>query len=221
MNALRTHSRARFWAQAASFGALWGGVEITLGAFIHTMRIPFSGVLLAAFGAAILVAQRQIVPMRGLSLATGAVAALCKSMSPGGVILGPMVGILSEAMAVEFALLFAPRARVGALLAGCLAASVTVLHQVLSLWVYYGGRILDLLFEAVSKVGQLGGTGTDAGWWAVGLLGNLIIAVGAAGGLLGWYLGKDVERIVNPGPVATLSTRAVGSALGSEVTDEG
>lgn len=72
-------------------------MEITLGSFLHTLRLPFSGTSLAAVSAALLVAQRQMLPRRGLSLTTGIVAAVCKSVSPGGVIFGPMVGITVEA----------------------------------------------------------------------------------------------------------------------------
>ncbi len=221
MSANDKNTRARFWAQAAAFGALWGGVEITIGAFIHTVRIPFSGALLAAFGVAILVAQRQVVPMRGLSLATGAVAALCKSMSPGGVILGPMVGILSEALAVELALMVAPRASVSALLAGLLAASTTVLHQLLSLWAYYGGRVLDLLFEALDKVGSLAAGGSATGWWAAGVMGGVIMLLGAVGGLLGWRLGRDVRRIMDPVVLSSEDAIGISSPIGAEVVDEG
>lgn len=220
MSSPTQNKRARFWAQAAAFGALWGGVEITLGAFIHTVRIPFSGALLAAFGTAILVAQRQVVPMRGLSLATGAVAALCKSMSPGGVILGPMLGILSEALAVELALLLAPRSSVSALLAGVLAASATVLHQLFSLWLYYGGGVLELIIEALRKVGQLAGSGSHAGWWAACALGMVIVALGGAGGLIGRHLGRDARTILEPHRASSVSSAKVSGALGVEVADE-
>jgi hypothetical protein len=114
--------RIRFWAYVTAFGAAWGAFEITVGAFLHALRIPFDGTFLASVSAAFLVAQRQVLPARGASLATGAVAALCKSISPGGMILGPMVAILVESALVEFALLAAPRARTTTMLAGALAA---------------------------------------------------------------------------------------------------
>ncbi len=188
--------RARFWAQVAAFGALWGALEITLGSFLHALRLPLAGAVLAGLGAAILVAQRQLLPRRGASLATGAVAALCKSISPGGIILGPMVGILGEALAVELILLAAPRSVWTAPLAGAMAAVTTLIHQVFSLWFYYGGSAIELLRRALDGAGEALGLAPDAGWWAVAALAATIALLGAAGGMLGWWLGRDAQRLL-------------------------
>jgi hypothetical protein len=181
----------RFWARAAAFGALWGSVEVTLGSFLNSLRFPFAaGVLLASIGALLLVAARQISPQPGSSLAIGAVAALCKSISPGGIILGPMIGIVTEALLVEIALLAAPRARTTAALGGALAAlwaiSQTLLHKV----VLYGADILVLYLALARRAGAWLGLPDGAGWWALGGLVFLVAAAGATGGLLGRSIGR-------------------------------
>lgn len=202
MNATLSHGpRARptrFWSTAAAFGALWGAVEITLGSFLHTLKLPFSGALLAAIGAGLLVAERQILPARGLSAATAVLAALCKSLSPGGVILGPMVGISVEGLLVEVALLAAPRFVGTAALAGGLTALWAVFQKVIVQILLYGATVLDLYRAVLDKAGEwLGHAG--AGWGLAAALLGIVAALGAAGGAIGWRVGRDARRSLEVG----------------------
>ena len=79
------------------FGTLWGVVEIGLGSVLHAIRMPLSGLLLAALGLVILLIGRLFVPRRGASLFIGVVAMLLKLFSIGSVVAGPMIGIMVEA----------------------------------------------------------------------------------------------------------------------------
>jgi hypothetical protein len=182
-----------FWSTAAAFGALWGTVEITLGSFLHTLRVPFTGAILASIGAALLVAQRQVAPARGLSLATAIIAALCKSLSPGGAILGPMIGISVEGLLVEVALLGMPRFVGSAVLAGALAAMWAVFQKVLMQFVLYGGTAIEVYKAVLKRAGEWLGR-ADAGWWIAAVLLAIIAAIGAAGSVLGWRVGRDASR---------------------------
>lgn len=184
----------RFWPYVAAFGALWGAAEVTLGSFLHTLRMPFTGVLLASAGACLLVAQRQVLPRRGAALATGVVAALCKSMSPGGAILGPMLGILAEALLVELALMPAPRSVVAAVLAGALAATWAAFQKLVMQILFYGGSVIDLYMSLLRQTAAVLGVPGDAGWSALGGLLGGIAAVGAAAGVLGWRVGREGMR---------------------------
>ncbi len=179
-----------FWPCAAAFGALWGLSETTVGAFLHALHLPFTGVLMASVGAGLLVAQRQAMPRRGLSLATGIVAAACKSMSPGGVILGPMAGILAESVLVEMALLPAPRWLVTALLAGALSALWAAFQKILTHYLLYGGTVLELYLSLLRQAGRMAGIPDSAGW---PLLGGLLLCIGAVGAL-GGGLGRRIGR---------------------------
>jgi hypothetical protein len=184
----------RFWGMVAGFGALWGALEITVGTFLHALKLPFGGTAMAAVAVALLVAQRQLLPQRGLSLATGVVTAICKSVSPGGVILGPMIGITVEALLVELALLIAPRSRVGAFFAGALAICWATFQKVISHYVYFGGSILDLYVALVEQGARLLGLSPEGGWR---LLGGLVLALMTAGGLVALWargVGQQVAR---------------------------
>jgi len=188
-----------FWATAAAFGALWGTVEITLGSFLHTLKLPFSGALLASLGAALLVAQRQVAPARGLSVATACIAALCKSLSPGGVILGPMLGIGVEGLLVELALLASPKFVGSAALGGMLAAVWAVFQKVLVQFLLYGATAVELYGAVLKKAGEWLGH-ADAGWWIAAALVGVLALIGAVGGLLGWRVGRDAARELEVSP---------------------
>jgi len=144
-------------------------------------------------GAALLIAQRQVVPKRGLSIATAFVAALCKSLSPGGIILGPMIGITAEGLLVELVLLVSSRWIGCAILAGMLAAIWTVFHKLLSGFVFYGTTAIELYMAVLQKSGEWLGH-ADAGWWAAAAFVGIIASIGAIGGIFGWHVGQDAAR---------------------------
>jgi hypothetical protein len=182
-----------FWSHAAAFGALWGSLEITVGSFVHALHLPLAGVLLAALGGALLVAQRQILPLRGISLATGLVAALCKSVSPGGIILGPMIGIAIEGLLVELAF-FLPHSRGAALLAGGLCAFWATCQTILSKVVFYGTDVLLLYLAALRRAGGWLGLSESTGWRSLlGFLAGLCL-LGATLGLFGYRVGVVTQQ---------------------------
>lgn len=192
-------SQRLFWSHAAAFGALWGSLEITLGSFLHNLRVPFGGFVLTAVGAALLVAQRQLHPAAGLTVATGCVAAACKSISPGGVIFGPMVAIVGESLLVELALLMAPRARPSAALAGMLALQWTTGQAVLGQYVYFGGDVLELYLQVLGRLAQRLGWRGGAPWLLAVVLGGLAV-LGAAVGLAGHRVGRRAAGLQAAAP---------------------
>jgi hypothetical protein len=165
-------------------------MEITLGSFIHALHIPFGSALLAALGAVVLVAQRRILPVRGLTLATAVIAAVCKSISPGGIILGPMIAILVEGILVELALLIAPRSRAAAMVGGSLAALWCVLQKLVAQLVLFGATVVELYLALVRRAFDWLALPLDYGWWAVGALLTVVAIVGAIGAGIGWQVGE-------------------------------
>lgn len=186
--------RKLFWPAVAAFGALWGALEITLGSFLHSLRVPFSGAVMASVSAGLLVAQRQVMPKRGAAFATGAVAALCKTLSPGATILGPMFAILMESLMVEIALFAFPRAALSAAIAGALAVTWAASQKVLVQVLLYGSTIIDLYVEAFIKVADWLGLSKEAPYWfVVGLL-AVIAVIGAVAGLFGRSAGLKAKQ---------------------------
>jgi hypothetical protein len=147
--------------------------------------------LLAALSAAVLVGQRQLLPERGVSVATGVVAALCKSISPGGIILGPMIGIFTEGLLVEVVLLPAPRAALAAAMAGTLCALWAACQVLLTQYLFYGRGVLDLYLALLQRTAKWLGISPSAGWRALAGFAVVVSLIGATGGLLGRRVGID------------------------------
>jgi len=91
-------------ATIAVFGTLWGLSEISLGSVLKSLNIPFGGAVLGAIGLIVALVGRAFVPKKGSTLFIGVIAMLLKLFSLGGVIMGPMVGIFSEALVAEIIL---------------------------------------------------------------------------------------------------------------------
>src|SRR5690606_24056730 len=111
----------------AVFGALWGALEISLGSVLKALHLPLSGALLATAGLVIALIARLFVPCAGATLFVGVVATILKLFSIGSVLIGPMIGILAEALLAEVVLTLSGQPRRAAfLLAGALGVGWTV-----------------------------------------------------------------------------------------------
>ncbi|MDX1687187.1 MAG: hypothetical protein R3248_04315 [Candidatus Promineifilaceae bacterium] len=178
----------------AVFGALWGAVEISLGSVLKALHLPFNGALLAAAGLAIALTGRLFVPRRGATLFIGVIATLLKLFSIGGVVLGPMVGILSEALLAELALsLFGKPSRVAFLLAGALGVCWTVIQPFVTGALLFGRDMLEVWLELVNQGRRLLGLGSGAAVWIAIVLVAMHALLGALSGWLAWEAGKQLN----------------------------
>lgn len=190
--------RHEFWSYAGSFGALWGALEATLGSFLHAMKLPFGGVLLASMGAALLVALRVLVPRPGILLATGAVCAMVKLSSPGTVLVGPAVGILTESLLVEIATLPFGANAASAPLAGALAASWAICQKVLTQILLYGAPIVALYKELLQRGSKMLGLSPEGGLKMIAVFVTAMATFGALAGLAGLRAGRRVGASAAP-----------------------
>jgi len=190
----------RDWVYVAVFGALWGTLEMTLGAYLHVLFPPladtfFVGLIMAGLGAVVALVGRYFVPRTGAVLSIGVIAALLKTVSLGGVKIGPVAAILAEAILMEAALLSRTSpARWRYVLAGGLAVSWNFFHKFVMMRVLYGQGIAEVSLKMVQDGSQV--LGLDLGH-AVAIIGILFaarVAVGAAAGWLAWELGRLVAR---------------------------
>lgn len=190
----RVDERSRFWGHAAAFGAMWGALEATVGGFVHALKIPFGGTALAATGAAFLLALRAVYPRRGVLIAAALVCAGVKLLSPATAVVGPMVGILVEALLIELACL-PLGANVGsAVLGGGLATLWALSQKVLTQIVLYGGPMLSLYKELLKRGEQWLGLSPHGGVLVVAPFAVLIATIGAAFALAGLRAGRIVAR---------------------------
>ncbi|MBE0676069.1 MAG: DUF2478 domain-containing protein [Bacteroidales bacterium] len=135
------------WMKAAVAGSVWASLEIIIGSFLHNLRVPFSGTMLAVMSVYLLVAFVQIWNDRGLVWRAGLICALMKSVSPSAVILGPMTGIMLEALLISLFLGIFGRNLIGYLIGGAAAVLSSLIHKVVTLLILYGFDLVRIFSE--------------------------------------------------------------------------
>lgn len=191
-------------AVLAVFGAVWGLVEISLGSVLKALDVPLSGMILAALGLLIALIGRIYVPKKGSTLFIGVIAMLLKLFSMGGIIIGPMVAILVEALVAEAALsAFGKPSRLAFATAGALAVTWTLVQPFVTGPLLFGRAMVDIWLRFIEDGAALLGLAPEVALWiAAGLL-AIYLTAGALVGLMGWGLaGQLAKRTGNTAPAA-------------------
>lgn len=183
------------WLKAAVAGSLWACVEIVLGSFLHNLHLPFAGSFLTAVALVFIVALIQVWPEKGLVWRAGVVCAMMKSLSPGAVILGPMVAIIAESFLFETGIRVFGRNRIGCLVAGSLAMLWLPVQKVGRLLLFYGRDMIDLYLEMLAHLQQrLALTWVQPQhFFMVVITIYLLLAVFAVS--IGWRLGQRLQTL--------------------------
>ncbi len=190
------------WLRASVIGSLWASVEIILGSFFHNLRIPFAGTILAMNSVALMVAFSQIWRVKGLFWRAGLIAALMKSISPSAILLGPMIGIFTEALLMEISTRTFGRNILGYIIGGALALSSTIVHKIVSLLVYYGFDFVTVLVNLYDySLKQIGYTDLQPET-ALFLLISIYVLLGVASSVFGFSIGRKAAKnpLVNEQP---------------------
>ena len=211
----KQQERDRFWAYVTVFGTLWGGLELTLGTFLHVLHVPKTGFIMVALSAILLMAQRRIFPVRWSTLAAGVVAACIKSLSPGGIIAGPIFGILSEALIIELCLMLSQKSVITSMWASFVSLLWSQLQSVFKMWIYYGNDFISSIVKVVEKFLKIQWTAA-LGWGLLGIAVLIVAVSGCACGLVGWQLGKKVS-----GRIEKLKQEAASPCEPHGAEDEG
>lgn len=195
------------WIRATVIGSLWAAIEIVIGSFLHNLRIPFAGSLLAFSSVVLLVAFLRIWPYRGMVLRAGLICALMKSISPSAVIIGPMTGIILEAAIIELSLLTFGMNRVAFVVGGMLAVWSALLHKLTTLLLVYGldfVRILEDLYRyAVRQIGM-----ENASPWLLLLVLSLIYwGIGFLASIFGMRLELAASQVKSSGLSADIKAK--------------
>jgi hypothetical protein len=180
-------------ATLAVFGALWGVVEISLGSVLKTLNVPMSGVVLSAIGLTVALTGRVFVPRKGSTLFIGVIATFLKLFSLGGVIIGPMIGIITEALVAEFVLSVMGRPRRSSLVAaGALGVTWVLIQPFITNTLLFGRTLFVVWLDLLDLGSRLLGIDTNAAFLI--LLALLLIHL-AIGTLVGW-LSWDIARLL-------------------------
>ncbi|MBN2893951.1 MAG: hypothetical protein JXL97_18930 [Bacteroidales bacterium] len=182
------------WYKAAALGSIWASFEIVLGSFLHNVRFPLSGTLLATLGVILMITFAQLWNEKGLFIKAGLIAALMKSISPSAILIGPMTGIFIEALFVEISIFLIGRNIFGYLIAGITALYSVVIHKVATLLILYGFdivRITENLYFFLSKQLNINNLSFLN---ALLILSFAYVILGFFAALIGFYTGKITKQ---------------------------
>jgi len=178
----------------AVFGSLWGLSEISLGTVIKSLNIPLSGMVLSTIGLTIALIGRVFVPKKGSTLFIGAIAMLLKLFSLGGVVMGPMIGIISEAIVAEVALSLTGKPKQGSMiLAGSLGVLWVLAQPFITNPIMFGRSVLDVWLNLLVMGSRVLGLDNSGPVWIIGGLAVIHLGVGCISGWLGWKLGNLLQ----------------------------
>ena len=178
----------------AVFGTLWGVVEMSLGTVLKSLNIPLSGVVLSAIGLTIALIGRIFVPKRGSTLVVGVIATLLKLFSLGGVVMGPMIGIMSEALVAEVVLSLLNRQnQVVFLAAGGAGVLCPLVQPFVTGPLFFGRSLFTVWLDLLDTGRRLLGLDTGAVVIIVAGMALIYIAIGFVAGLLAWRVGRQIQ----------------------------
>ncbi len=211
------------WSRAAVYGSLWAASEIVVGSFLHNLRIPFAGSLLAAFGVLVMTAGHRARPERGLIWRSALICALMKSISPSAVILGPMIGIAMEGALLEVCVRLTGGSAAGYLVGGALAVSWALVQRALNALISFGPDVVRLYVEAYAYAARVIGVSRFGPFDLVVVLFAAECVIGAGAAALGLRAASHPARPAvgalasdapndsrAPGPAAAGPTEAGG-----------
>ncbi len=181
-------------ATIAVFGTLWGLSEISLGSVLKSLNVPFSGAVLSAIGLVIALIGRIFVPKKGSTLFIGVIAMLLKLFSLGGVIIGPMVGIFTEALVAEIVLSLSGKPRFFSfLLAGAFGVTWTLVQPLVTGPLIFGRSLFVVWLDLLDTGSRLLGLKDNAVLWIVVALLAIYLFIGCMAGWLGWNIAKQLQ----------------------------
>jgi hypothetical protein len=182
-------------ATLAVFGALWGVVEVSLGSVLKTLNVPLSGVVLSAIGLTVALTGRVFVPRKGSTLFIGIIAAFLKLFSLGGVIIGPMIGIITEALAAELVLTAMGRPRrLSLVLAGALGVTWVLVQPFVTNTLLFGRTLFVVWLDLLDLGSRLLGIDTNAAFLILLALLLIHLAIGTLVGWLSWDIARLLQR---------------------------
>ena len=185
----------------AIFGTLWGIVEISLGGVLKSLDVPMAGMLLSTIGLTLAMIGRLFVPKRGTTLFIGVIAMLLKLFSLGGVIIGPMVGIFTEALVAEVVLSLKAAPSRGLLVAAGVFGVVWVIGQPFVTGpLLFGRTVFVVWLDFLDTARRVLGLGDAAIIIVLGIYLLIHIVMGVVAGVLAWNVGRQVHVRLGKSP---------------------
>ncbi len=181
------------WLKASVLGTTWAASEIVLGSFLHNLRVPFSGNILTAIGIIILISASYRWKEVGLFWRAGLICAIMKSLSPSAVIFGPMIGIFSEALLLEFGTRLFGRNLLGFIIGATLAMTWVLFQRIANFLIFYGADIVQVYTGLMKMAEKQLSMKVDLVWLPVLILVVVHVLFGVLAAILGIRTGRMVQ----------------------------
>jgi len=182
------------WLRAATIGSIWASIEIIAGSFLHNLRIPLAGSILSFSAVILMVSFLRLWPQKGIIWRAGLICALMKSISPSAVILGPMTGIILEALLMELGLFFFGINLAGMVFGGMLAVLSALFHKAVNLLILYGNDLAALLSRLVQFSAKQLRMESVSGADVLFFLAAIYLVAGGLAAITGWRLVRNIPR---------------------------
>ncbi len=140
-------------------GSIWASTEIIAGNFLHNLRIPFTGEIMTFFAVFFLVAASTKWRIKGIIWRAGLICALMKFFSPGSAVFGPMIGIMSEALALELAVRILGMNPIGFIIGGMVTLCLPLVQKIINYIIIYGWNLLVVFDKSAEYVMKRFGAG--------------------------------------------------------------
>ena len=183
------------WLKASVLGSLWAAFEIIAGSFMHNLRVPFGGTILTAFVVLFLIAFAQLWPQRGIILRAGIICAAMKSISPSAVLLGPMIGIITEAIIIEFFIALLGRNLFAYMVSGAIAVMSALLHKIVNMLIIYGFDIVKIYVNLIDYASSKLNIPISNPINLIYLLISIYAAIGIVMATVGYLAGKKAKTL--------------------------
>jgi nucleoside-triphosphatase THEP1 len=177
------------WLKAAVAGSIWASIEIIFGSFLHNLKIPLSGMFLSFIGVWLMISFLQVWKESGLIWRAGLICALMKSISPSAFILGPMIGIFTEALLIELFIFLLGKNLAGYIAGGAFAVLETIIHKLISLLILYGFNFIKILSDLYNFALKQIHLEHVNPFYLIGIITAIYITAGTTGALLGYFTG--------------------------------
>lgn len=178
------------WLKASVVGSLWATIEIIIGSLLHNLKIPLAGTTLSYITVFLIISFFQLWRENGIIWRAGLICALMKSISPSAIILGPMIGILSEALILEMVIRLAGKNPIAYALGGALAVFSALVQKAATLLLLYGWdfvRLLENMALFATRQLRIENLSPSNLLW---LLSAIYLLSGSIAGILGYRTGR-------------------------------
>lgn len=184
-------SDLRDWERVGIYGAGAGGIEASLGAALHTFKVPVTGLVMASLQVVVMSMAAEKLQRRERVVWVSTIAAGLKALSPSGSRLGPMLAISVQGILATAVFRLLGWNRWGAFWAGAVACAWAGLQGLLIQYLLLGNGLVRAYDAMAQWIGRRLHVEAPA---MITLILALAVVYAAVGGLLAMWAWKLRSR---------------------------